>query len=75
MAQIEEKNRKKKTGKVVYRKRKRQKRIRSEKTEINKDIVSFREYITTKKRRKKTTELRSARYICAREISSRDPRE
>ena len=37
--------------------------------------VSFRKYKTVKERRKKTTELRSARYICAGEISSRDPSE
>ena len=37
--------------------------------------VSFGKYITTKERRKKTTELRSAQYICAGEISSRDPSE
>ena len=41
---------------------------------LNKETyVSFRKYTTTKERRKKTTELRSAQYICAGEISSRDP--
>ena len=34
-----------------------------------------RKYKTTKERRKKTTKLRTARYICAGEISSRDPSE
>ena len=57
----------------LNRKRKRQKRIGSEKTKIKK-YVSFRKYITTKER-KKMTELRSPRYICAGEISSRDPSE
>ena len=70
----EEKDRKQKTGKVEHRKRKRLKRIGSEKTKMEK-YVSFREQIATKERRKKTTELRSARYICAGEISSRDPSE
>ena len=37
--------------------------------------VSFGKYITTKESRKKTMELRSAQYICAGEISSRDPSE
>ena len=41
---------------------------------LNKErYVSFRKYTTTKERRKKTMELRSAQYICAGEISSRDP--
>ena len=70
----EEKDRKQKTGKVEHRKRKRLKRIGSEKTKMEK-YVSFREQIATKERRKKTTEVRSARYICAGEISSRDPSE
>ena len=37
--------------------------------------VSFRKYKTTKERRKKMMELRSARYIGAGEISSRNPSE
>ena len=37
--------------------------------------VSFRKYKTTKERRKKTTKLRSARYICAGEVSLRHPSE
>ena len=37
--------------------------------------VSFTEQIATKERRKKTTEVRSARYICGGEISSKDPSE
>ena len=36
---------------------------------------TFREYIATKERRKKMTEVRSARYICAGEISSEDTSE
>ena len=71
--QAEEKDRKQKTGKVVYRKGKRQKRIGSERTKIKK-YVSFRKYITAKERMKKTTELRTARYICAGDIASRDPK-
>ena len=35
--------------------------------------VSFREQIATKERRKKMAEMRTAQYICAGEISSRDP--
>ena len=35
--------------------------------------VPFRKYKTTKKRRKKMTKLKSARYICGGEISSTDP--
>ena len=50
-----------KTGKVEHRNRKRLK------------MYSFRKQIATKDRRKKTTEMRSARYICAGEVSSRDP--
>ena len=60
------------SGKVEDMKMKRQKRIGSEKTEI---YVLFRQQITTKERRKKTTELRFVRYICAGEIFSRDPGE
>ena len=37
--------------------------------------VSFRKYKTTKEGRKKMMELRSARYISAGEISSRNPSE
>ena len=45
-------------------------------SKIDKEMyVSFRKYKTTKERREKTTELRSAQYICAGEISSRDSSE
>ena len=55
--------------------RKRLKRIGSEKTKMKTYMFDLeREQIATKERRKETTELRSARYICGGELSSRDPR-
>ena len=37
--------------------------------------VSFREQIATKEKKKKMMEVRSAQYICAEEISSKEPSE
>ena len=70
----EEKDRKYKVGKVEHRNRKRLKRIRSQKTKINK-YVSFREQTATIEKTKTQMELRSVQYILAGEISSKDPRK
>ena len=53
---------KKDREKVKDRKRKRQKRIRYEKTKIKKICASFKEYITTKEGKKKATDLRFSQY-------------
>lgn len=74
---IDKESQMKKTKKKKERERKsrRQKRIAYKKTKIKKINVSFREQITTKKERKKMTELRFARYIPAGKLSSRNPSE
>ena len=63
---IEDSKKQSKTQTKKDRKRKRKFRIFKDRQ---------RKYKTTKERRKKTTELRSARYICAGKIYSRDPSE
>ena len=62
-------------GKAENKNRKRQKRKGYEKNKVKKIYFSFREQITIKGGRKKTTELWFERFICAGEISSRDLNE
>ena len=58
-----------------HRESRKQEQKETEKNKVKKIYFSFREQITIKGGRKKTTELWFERFICAGEISSRDLNE